>query len=82
MPKSYDQSAHEALAFIAETVRRRGYPPSRQEIADHLGFAGRGSTQPIIERMKERGLIRVDPQSPRAMTITEAGMKALTEEMQ
>jgi repressor LexA len=74
-----DNQAHAALQLIEKSVRERGYPPSRSEIAEHLGMAAKGSTQPVIERMKEQGLIRVERHSPRAITITEAGMKALTE---
>lgn len=76
-----EQQAHAVLQFIEKNVRERGYPPSRAEIAEHLGLGAKGATQPVIERMKEQGLIRVERHSPRAISITEAGMKALTEDV-
>lgn len=79
--RSYDRSAELALPFISNYVREHGYPPSREEIAEHLGLAGRGAAQPIIERLRDRGLIKVNPGIPRGISITEAGAKALTEEL-
>lgn len=79
--REFEARTQRALQFIADTMRARGYPPSRQEIADHVGYAGRGATQPVIERLVQQGLLRVEPGQARTITITEAGMKALTEEL-
>lgn len=79
--RSRDQAADAALPFIAKYIKDNGYPPSREEIAEHLGYAGRGPAQAVVERLRDRGLIKVNPGIPRGMTITEAGMKALTEQL-
>jgi SOS-response transcriptional repressor LexA len=85
--RTFDQSGIIALRFIRKMVAERGYPPTRQEIADELELRSKGSTQPIIERLVERGLLvvakRPDGQraDTRAITITEAGMKAITDEL-
>lgn len=81
MSEHRERQAHLVLRFMAKTIQERGYPPSRAEIAEHLGLSGRGATQPIIDRMREAGLIKVVPGAARAIIIDEAGMKALTEEL-
>jgi len=82
--RTYDESGLIALRFIKRMVAERGYPPSRQEIAEELELSSKSSTQPIMERLVERGLLRVAngdyKARNRAITITEAGMKAITEE--
>lgn len=83
--RSYDESGIIVLRFIERCVRERGYPPSRQEIAEELELQSKGSTQPIMDRLVDKGLLRVatgDHRArTRAITITEAGMKAITEEL-
>lgn len=81
MSEHRERQAHLVLRFMAKTIEERGYPPSRDEIAEHLELASRGATQPIIDRMRDAGLIKVVPGTARAIVITEAGMKALTEEL-
>ena len=77
-----ERQAHLVLRFMAKSIEERGYPPSRAEIAEHLEqLASRGATQPIIDRMRDAGLITVAPGVARAIVITEAGMKALSEEL-
>ena len=74
-----DQRATAALRFIQQHVTEHGYPPSRAEIAQHLGGLAPSTAQLVIEHLKSKGLVVVRPASPRAITITEAGMKAMTE---
>jgi repressor LexA len=70
-----------ALAYIERCVRERGYPPTVREIAEHLHYGSSESGARIIDRLSERGLLRVERGLPRAITITETGMKQLTEDM-
>ena len=85
--RSYDESGIIVLRFIERCMRERGYPPSRQEIAEELELQSKGSTQPIMDRLVEQGLLRIPKTEQgqravvRAVTITEAGMKAITEEL-
>lgn len=81
MSEHRERQAHLVLRFMAKTIQERGYPPSRAEIAEHLELASRGATQPIIDRMRDAGLIKVVPGAARAIVITKVGMKALTEEL-
>jgi SOS-response transcriptional repressor LexA len=76
-----DERAVVALRFIAAHVKEYGYPPTRQQIAVEVGLASAGSVQPMMQRMIDQGLVRTKRYEPRAITITEAGMKAMTEEL-
>lgn len=78
---SFHERAQVVLEMIRHSVATRGYPPTRQEIADRLGFAGRGSTQPLIDRMVREGLITVEPGRGRTITIKGGAMVAPREEM-
>ena len=85
--RSYDESGIIVLRYTERCMRARGYPPSRQEIAEELELQSKGSTKPIMDRLVEKGLLRIPKTEQgqravvRAVTITEAGMKAITEEL-
>lgn len=70
-----------ALEYIANLVETRGYPPSVRELAEHLGYSSSERGHYALRRLVNRGLITVAAHTPRGITITEAGMVALTEEM-
>jgi repressor LexA len=74
-----EADAQIALKLIHDTMRDRGYPPSRREIAEACGWSSQSSAQRLVRQMESQGLIRTDPLIPRAVQITEAGMVALTE---
>ncbi|HQV57141.1 MAG TPA: hypothetical protein PKV27_03945 [Ilumatobacteraceae bacterium] len=72
--------ALEALRFIRSCVGERGYPPSRRELAEHLGMRSPDGAQKVVNRLVEDGLIRIGAnKSPRAITITESGMVEIEE---
>ena len=45
-------------AFIQSYSAAKGYCPSYQEIADHLGFAARSSAHRILTELIDRGHLR------------------------
>ncbi len=47
-------------------------PPTRQEIADILGFASPNASQCHIDLLKKKGYIRTDPGMARAIRLTPA----------
>ena len=57
-----------------------GYPPSRREIAEHFEV-GLETTQRILGRLIEEGLLTVKPAGARSINITGAGMKIISENM-
>lgn len=80
MTDEADVIASHALKFIREYTDEHGYPPTRREVGEAIGRA-KSTVQDIIVRLRDRGLIRVQPYGSRTAVITEAGAKALTEEL-
>lgn len=48
----------ETLDFIKEHHREKGYPPSYDEIADHLGIKSKSGVNRIVVSLEEQGRIR------------------------
>ena len=48
----------EALDFIKAHHREKGYPPSYDEIADHLGIKSKSGVNRIVVSLEEQGHIR------------------------
>jgi repressor LexA len=55
------------LAFIAQTVRERGYPPTVREIGDAVGLTSSSSVHSQLENLQRKGLLHRDPTKPRAL---------------
>ena len=72
--------ADEVLGWICAYRDREGYPPSRREIATHFGV-GLETTQRLLRHLVEEGLLVVKPAGARAINITGAGMKIISENM-
>lgn len=69
----------EAIRFIHETVTTRGFPPTRRELMDKLGYGSKSTAQKVLDRLIEQGLVEVEPLTPRGIKITKTGMQAVTE---
>lgn len=74
-----DTQAMAALRFIREYQAANGYPPTREELREHLGFESRSSAQRVVNLLVEQGHLVVKSAGGRTTMITEAGAKALTE---
>jgi repressor LexA len=59
------------LAFISETVRERGYPPTVREIGEAVGLTSSSSVHAQLANLERLGLLHKDPTKPRAMTLSE-----------
>lgn len=57
------------LAVIRDSVRRRGYPPSVREIGEAVGLKSPSSVAHQLTVLQRRGLLRKDPNKPRAVDI-------------
>lgn len=71
----------DVLRAISEHVQLFGYPPSQREIAAIKGLASSASGARLVRRLIAEGMIQVAPGRARGLSITRAGMKALTEEV-
>lgn len=67
------------IRIIRESVERDGFVPSQREIAAGCGLSSPASTNANLRVLAAKGLITMRPGNPRAITITAAGMVALTE---
>src|SRR5262245_61362091 len=55
--------------FIAETVQKRGYPPTVREIGEAVGLTSSSSVHAQLANLEKKGLLHKDPTKPRAMTL-------------
>ena len=65
------------LDFIADTVRERGYPPTVREIGEAVGLTSSSSVHAQLATLERRGLLRKDPTTPRAMTLSEPKLEGV-----
>jgi repressor LexA len=79
--EEFEQQQARVLAYIREHVEQNGFPPSVREIGERFGYLSPSGPHNLLRALVDRGLLTVRRDTPRAMTITEAGMKALTEEL-
>ncbi len=57
------------LEVIRQTVDSRGYPPSIRELGDAVGLTSSSSVAHQLRALEQRGLLRRDPNRPRAMEV-------------
>jgi repressor LexA len=63
-----------ALAFIVESTKQNGYPPSVREIGKHVGISSSSTTYKLLDSMREDELIIVDTKVARSIRVTNSGM--------
>lgn len=66
------------LAFIAETVRDRGYPPTVREIGEAVGLTSSSSVHAQLANLERKGMLHKDATKPRAMSLAEPRAAAVT----
>jgi repressor LexA len=69
----------QTLAYIADTVVGRGYPPSVREICEALGLASSSTVHSHLQALQRKGYLRIDPTKPRAIELlfdTDTGLAA------
>lgn len=64
------------LRAIADHVRAQGWAPSRRELCEATDLAV-VHVDEAIESLRERGLIRTRRNTPRAIAVTDAGVREL-----
>lgn len=63
------------LDFIVSTHEARGYPPTVREIGEAVGLSSPSSVHAQVRTLVDRGLIRKDPDRPRAIVVTNPDAK-------
>lgn len=66
------------LDMIRATVEERGYPPSVREIGEGVGLTSTSSVSHQLQALVRMGLLRRDPNRPRALVVAD-GVDTATE---
>ncbi|WP_125775273.1 transcriptional repressor LexA [Antribacter gilvus] len=64
------------LETIRHSVETRGYPPTMREIGEAVGLASPSSVKHQLMALERKGVLRRDPNRPRAMEVVEPGSSA------
>jgi repressor LexA len=62
------------IDYIAETVRRSGYPPSVREIAAAVGLASTSAVHHHLSALEKEGMLERDATQSRALRLTGAAV--------
>ncbi|MFI8961698.1 transcriptional repressor LexA [Streptomyces sp. NPDC053493] len=65
------QRQQQILDIIRSHTRRHGFPPSMREIAAAAGLLSTSSVSHQIRALEKKGVLRQDPQRPRAYVLAE-----------
>lgn len=68
-PPKLSRRQVQILDFIRTAVAEHGYPPSVREIGDAVGLASPSSVAHQLRALEEHGLLRRDPNRPRALEV-------------
>ena len=63
----------QALEIIKESVRKRGIPPSRSELAEAMGLSAAPSVAGHLNALAQRDLIELHPGTYRGIRLVKAG---------
>jgi SOS-response transcriptional repressor LexA len=62
----------QVFLFLREYIASEGVAPSHEEIAAHLGVAGKGAVHKLVIALEQRGYISRQPYKDRSICITES----------
>ncbi|MER0477331.1 transcriptional repressor LexA [Streptomyces sp. Edi2] len=65
---------------IVESVETRGYPPSMREIGQAVGLTSTSSVAHQLGALEKKGVVRKDPQRPRAYVIAAGAATSPTDD--
>ncbi|MFD0897387.1 transcriptional repressor LexA [Loigolactobacillus binensis] len=77
MIKPHEPKQLEVLRFIHERVAEKGYPPTVREIGAAVSLSSTSTVHGHLSRLEKKGWLEKDPTKPRAIELTEAGLKVL-----
>ena len=64
-----DKRARAVYEAVREAVAAHGYPPSLREIGEQVGLTSPSSVKHQLDKLERLGLVRRDPNRPRAMEV-------------
>jgi repressor LexA len=67
--KKLSERQQSILDFLKEFTSRNGYPPSVREIGEAVGLSSSSTVHSHLNALEDKGYIRRDPSSARALTV-------------
>ena len=67
-----DTRARAVYEAVREAIAAHGYPPSLREIGEQVGLTSPSSVKHQLDKLERLGLVRRDPNRPRAMEVVTA----------
>ncbi|WP_167149666.1 transcriptional repressor LexA [Actinomyces sp. ZJ308] len=71
-----DKRARAVYEAVREAIAAHGYPPSLREIGEQVGLTSPSSVKHQLDKLERLGLVRRDPNRPRAMVVAAGGAGA------
>lgn len=69
--KKLTKRQNEILSFIRESIRRQGYPPTRNEISERFGFKSPNSAEEHLRALDRKGAIRLEAGVSRGIRVLD-----------
>ena len=63
--KKSEERQKKVLAYMKETIKLKGFPPTVREICDAIGIKSTSTVYSDIKVLESLGYIRKDPSKPR-----------------
>ncbi len=67
----------EILALIQDFMERCGFPPTRAEIAEKLGFKSANAAEEHLRALERKGILDILPGASRGIQLKQAGLPGL-----
>jgi repressor LexA len=74
MDKELTGTQRKVFEFLKSHLRKRGFPPTLREIADHFDLKGPRAPQKTLSILERKGYIRRVPGGSRAIEVVEAAL--------
>ena len=79
--KKSEKRQQQVLAYMKETIKLKGFPPTVREICDAIGIKSTSTVYSDIKALEVQGFIKKDPSKPRALAIVDSISKDTKEPM-
>lgn len=70
--KKSEKRQQQVLAYMKETIKLKGFPPTVREICDAIGIKSTSTVYSDIKALEIQGFIKKDPSKPRALAIVDS----------
>lgn len=77
--KKSEKRQQQVLAYMKETIKLKGFPPTVREICDAIGIKSTSTVYSDIKALEDQGYIKKDPSKPRALAIVDSVSKDTNE---